>query len=220
MIALLTYPTTRPALRAGSSGVHGHGRAPTFPALSDGPRVMKQIKIDLAGPFEEIVAKLLSIPPTDGFVDGRNTVGSELSSEMAEVLRSLCEAACGRQVATQIGLVQIAPPVAAFLKDAPFYVETHADLLLQALARLYAGSRPRTSIRPREIARKINNPKAEFQASRSFARTMSAPAPRFAKIFEKPDRTETSSARRARRSKSTSSRLGGNRRTVNGSNRG
>lgn len=131
---------------------------------------MKQIKIDLAGPFEEIVAKLLSIPPTDGFVNDKDTFDSELSSEMAEVLRSLYEAARGRQVATQIGLVQIAPPVAAFLKDAPFYVENQADFLLQALARLCTGSCPRTSIRPREIAREINNPKAEFQTNGSFSR--------------------------------------------------
>ena len=108
---------------------------------------MKQIKIDLAGPFEKIAAKLRSIPPTDGFVDGKDIVDSELSSEMAEVLRSLYEAARGRQVATQIGLVQIAPPVAAFLKDTPFYVETQADFRLQALARLCTGSCPRTSIR-------------------------------------------------------------------------
>jgi hypothetical protein len=131
---------------------------------------MKQIKIDLTESFENIVAKLRSIPPTDIFVDDKDAVDSELSSEMAEVLRSLVEAARGRQVATQIGLVQIAPPVAAFLKDAPFYVETQADFLLQALARLCAGSCPRTSIRPREIAREINNPRAEFQANRSSRR--------------------------------------------------
>lgn len=101
---------------------------------------MKQIKIDLAGSFEDIVAKLRSIPPTDILIDSEDAVASEPSSEVAEVLRSLYEAARGRQIATQIGLVQIAPPVAAFLKDAPFYVETQADFLLQALARLYAGS--------------------------------------------------------------------------------
>ena len=141
-----------------------------MPALSAEPHIMKQIKIDLAGSFEDIVAKLRSLPPTDSFIDRKDTVASEPSSEVAEVLRSLYEAARGRQVATQIGLVQIAPPIAAFLKDAPFYVETQADFLLQALARLYAGSCFQDLIRLRAIETEIDHLKVDFQATRSSRR--------------------------------------------------
>lgn len=101
---------------------------------------MKQVKIDLTGPYVEIVAKLRAIPPTDNFIDRKDPVDSELSSDVAEVLRRLYEAARGRQIATRLGLISRARPVAAFLKDAPFYVETQVDFLLQALARLCAGS--------------------------------------------------------------------------------
>lgn len=132
---------------------------------------MKQVKIDLAEPFEEIVAKMRSIPPTDNFIDGKNTVAFELSSEMAEVLRSLYEAARGRQLATQIGSVPVGPPpIAPFLKDASFKVASQADFLLQALAKLYSGSCSGSGIRWRGINGEINNPRAEFQANRSFRR--------------------------------------------------
>lgn len=131
---------------------------------------MKQVKIDLAGPFEEIVAKLCSIPSANRLIGGKDAVASELSSDMAEALRSLYEAARGRKVATQIGLISIAPPLAAFLKDAPFYVETQTDFLLQALARLCTGSAPRAHIRPGAITREAADPKVEFQANRSSRR--------------------------------------------------
>ncbi len=131
---------------------------------------MKQVKIDLAGPIEEIVAKLCSIPSANKLSGGKDAVASELSPDVAEVLRSLYEAARGREVATQLGLISIAPPLAAFLKDAPFYVETQTDFLLQALARLCAGSALRANIRPRAIAREAADPKPEFQTNRSSRR--------------------------------------------------
>ncbi len=102
---------------------------------------MKRETIDLAGPFEEIVAKLSSVPPTGNFVGRNGTATFELSPEVQEVLRHLYEAARGRQFATVIGLIPVgAPALAPFLKDAPFEVESQSDFLLQALARLYSGS--------------------------------------------------------------------------------
>ena len=130
---------------------------------------MKQAKIDLARPFEEIAASLRSIPATDNFIDRNDTV-CEPSSEVEEVLRSIYEAANGRTVATQIGLIPIAPPTAAFLKDAPFFVETQADFLLQALARLYSESCRETGIRPRQIEREITNRKTESRRPSSLGR--------------------------------------------------
>lgn len=101
---------------------------------------MKQVTIDLAGPFEEIVANLSTLPPTDNLIGRESTAVFELSPEVQEVLRSLYEAARGRQIATQIGLVPAGPPpIAPFLKEAPFEVVSQADFLLQALARLYRG---------------------------------------------------------------------------------
>lgn len=136
---------------------------------------MKQVKIDLAGPFEEIVGKLCSIPSTHNSIGRKATVASELSADVAEVVRGLYAAARGRQVGTQIGLVPIAPPLASYLKDAPFYVETQTDFLLQALTRLCTGSCPRTNIRPPAIAREVAAPKAEFQANRSSRRPVAEP---------------------------------------------
>lgn len=132
---------------------------------------MKQVKIDLAGPFEEIVAKLCSIPSTRKLNGSKDAVASELSADMAEVLRSLYEAARGRQVATQIGFISITPPLAAFLKDAPFYVETQADFLLQALTRLCIGSAPPADFHSHAIAREDS--KEEFRTSR-FSRPWAA----------------------------------------------
>ncbi|MGH7936679.1 MAG: hypothetical protein ACREF8_06690 [Chthoniobacterales bacterium] len=102
---------------------------------------MNRVTIDLAASFEEIVANLSSVPPTDNFVGRNGTAVFELSPEVREVLRHLYEAARGRQFATVIGLIPVgAPALAPFLKDAPFEVESQSDFLLQALARLYSGS--------------------------------------------------------------------------------
>jgi len=129
---------------------------------------MKQVKIDLARPFEEIAPRLQSIPPKDNSI--RNGTVCEPSSEVEEVLRRIYEAANGRTVATQIGLITIAPPTAAFLKDAPFFVETQADFLLQALARLYSGASRETGIQPPEIEQEPTDRKAEFRRPSSLGR--------------------------------------------------
>ena len=129
---------------------------------------MKRVTIDLAGPFEGIVAKLCSIPSTNKLNGRKETVASELSCDVAEVLQSIYEAARGREVAMQIGLISITPPIVPFLKDAPFYVETQTDFLLQVLARLCTSPAPRANIPPHAIAR--DDSKAEFQTSRSSLR--------------------------------------------------
>lgn len=132
---------------------------------------MKQVTIDLAGPFEELVANLRSVPPTDNLNGSKDSVALELSPEVQEVVRKIYEAARGRQFATLIGLVPAGPmPIAPFLKDAPFQVESQADFLLQALARLYVGNCSRTKRPAREIDREIKNPRAEFQTNGSSSR--------------------------------------------------
>ena len=132
---------------------------------------MKQVTIDLAGPFEEIVANLRSLPPTDSLNGSTDAVVSELSPEVQEVTRSIYEAARGRQFATVIGLVPAGPlPIAPFLKDAPFQVQSQADFLLQALARLYVGSCSRTKSPAREVDREIRNPRSAFRTNGSFRR--------------------------------------------------
>jgi hypothetical protein len=116
------------------------------------PRFVKRIRIDLAESFERILEALLSLPTTDNAIYSERVAPSHpgesfhQDSEVEEVLRGIYEAANGRQVATQIGLIPIAPPVAAFLKDTPFVVETQVDFLLQALARLFSGRSPKASI--------------------------------------------------------------------------
>ena len=116
------------------------------------PGFVKRVRIDLAEPFETILEALLSLPTTDNAIYSEKAAASHSGepfhqdSEVEEVLRGIYEAANGRQVATQIGLIPIAPPVAAFLKDAPFFVETQLDFLLQALARLFSGAFPKARI--------------------------------------------------------------------------
>lgn len=136
---------------------------------------MKRIKIDLAEPFEKIRELLLSLPALDNAIYFESPAASHpresfhQGSEVEEVLREIYEAANGRQVATQIGFIPIAPAVAAFLKDAPFFVETQADFLLQALARLYSGPCSEAGIASREIEREIPAPVIEFPLDRSFS---------------------------------------------------
>lgn len=130
---------------------------------------MKKATIDLAGPFEEIVANLSTLPPTDNLTRHEGAAVFELSPEVQEVLRSLYEAARGRQFATVIGLVPVGPPpIAPFLKDAPFEVVSQADFLLQALARLYRGydfeEKPPTRKSEKHI--KDSHPKAPRFSSR------------------------------------------------------
>lgn len=129
---------------------------------------MKQVTIDLAGPFEDVIASLRSVPPTDDLNRQRSNAEWELSSEIQEVARSIYEAARGRQFATLTGLVPAGPPpIAPFLKDAPFRVVSQADFLLQALARLYCGSWSKTDRPARAIRRSIQNPRVELQTNES-----------------------------------------------------
>jgi hypothetical protein len=97
---------------------------------------MRRIEIHLSDPFEEILASLLTLPITpieiDKFRfaaagDSKLCKSANWDAEVKEILRSLYEAAHGRQVETQIGFVTIAPPVADFLKEAPYYVTTQYE---------------------------------------------------------------------------------------------
>ena len=113
---------------------------------------MKQTEIHLSGPFEEVLASLLTLPSThtetddvsfSGAADSVLGESAKCDAEVKEALRSVYEAAHGRQVETQIGFVAIAPPVADFLKEAPYYVTTQYEFFLEAFTRLLAGASPR-----------------------------------------------------------------------------
>ena len=110
---------------------------------------MKLIKIDLSQPFEHVLARVLEAP-ANAKVTNQSCTETRLKlafpkdddleltrrREVKKVLRSLYEAAHGRQVETSIGLIPIAPPIAAFLKEKPFYITTQIDFLLAALTRI------------------------------------------------------------------------------------
>jgi len=93
---------------------------------------MKKIQIHLSQPFEEILATVLSLPHSH--TPTRHA--SHEDAELKQVIRGLYEAANGRQVETALGLVPIAPPVAPFLKEAPFDVATQLDFLVEAMSRV------------------------------------------------------------------------------------
>ena len=105
---------------------------------------MRRTEISLSEPFPEVLASLLALPSThttDGLrFTGATGAGKNRSgdAEVEETLRSLYEAAHGRQVETQIGSVAIAPPLAGFLKEAPFYVATQYEFFLEAFTRILA----------------------------------------------------------------------------------
>lgn len=92
---------------------------------------MKKVRIHLSRPFEETLAAVLSLPKVspEDYAD---------ADELKQLVRGLHEAANGRQVETPFGLVPIAPPVAPFLKEAPFEVETQLDFLVEAMSRVIA----------------------------------------------------------------------------------
>ena len=92
-------------------------------------------RINLAEPFEKISVALSSLPLTDSSLSPQPKEAFK-QTKVRHVLREIYEAANGRQVATTIGLVAIAPPIAPYLKDKPFCVNTQADFLSQALARI------------------------------------------------------------------------------------
>ena len=86
---------------------------------------MKPAKIHLSDPFGQVLASLLALPSTHAEMNERNLPetadlslrkGATSDAEVKEALRSLYEAAHGRQVETQIGFMEIAPPIAGFLK--------------------------------------------------------------------------------------------------------
>jgi hypothetical protein len=113
---------------------------------------MRRTEIHLSEPFEEVLASVLTLPNTLAETDEvrfARTADSELrksakcDAKVKEALRSLYETAHGRQVETQIGFVTIAPPVARFLKDAPYYVTTRYEFFLEAFTRVLAGASPR-----------------------------------------------------------------------------
>src|SRR3982751_2874632 len=99
-------------------------------------------RINLAEPFEKISVALWSLPLTDSSLSTRRK-GALKQQKGTPLLREIYEAANGRQVATTIGLVAIAPPIAPYLKDKPFCVNTQADFFSQALARIADGIRKR-----------------------------------------------------------------------------
>jgi len=94
---------------------------------------MKKTSIHLSQPFEEILATVLSLPRAHDEVFDN---APDRERELKHMLRGLYEAANGRQVETVIGFVPVAPPVAPFLKEAPFEVETQLDFLLEAMSRV------------------------------------------------------------------------------------
>ena len=114
---------------------------------------MRPTEIHLSEPFEEVLASLLTLASTHAETDELHvphTTDSVLrksakcDAEVKAAFRSLYEAANGRQVETQIGFIAIAPPVASFLKDKPYYVATQYEFFLEAFTRILAGgSRPR-----------------------------------------------------------------------------
>ena len=114
---------------------------------------MKQVEINLGVTFAEVLATVLALQSTErkakeirspGASDSGLPQNGHYDAEVIEAVRSLYEAANGRQVETQIGFIAIAPPVAGFLKDTPYYVATQCEFFVEALARiLIAASPPR-----------------------------------------------------------------------------
>jgi hypothetical protein len=101
------------------------------------PKQIRNIEIDLAEPFEKILATVLSLPTGCGDV-----ITDRLRNEehISQVVRELYEAANGRHVETGIGLIRVAPPAYAFLQAEPFTATTQINFLIEAAARLIAGS--------------------------------------------------------------------------------
>jgi hypothetical protein len=94
---------------------------------------MKEIEIDLAQPFEKVFAAVLALP--NGSLAGAQDDGTG-EQELKQALRGLYEAANGRQVETEIGLIAIAPPIAPFLKAVPLRAATLKDFMVAAAAQI------------------------------------------------------------------------------------
>jgi hypothetical protein len=110
---------------------------------------MRQVAIHLSEPFEQILTSLRTLPSTAAETGDARFAGgggggavvrdrSRCDAEVKEALRSLYEAANGRQVETQIGLIAIAPPIAGFLKEEPYYAGTQYEFFLEAFTRILA----------------------------------------------------------------------------------
>ena len=112
---------------------------------------MKRIEINLAGTFADVLATLLSLPSKrtgageirwPRVLDSVVRENGNCDAEVKEAFRSLYEGANGRQVETQVGFIAIAPPVAGFLKDKPYYVATQYEFFVEAFARILVGGSP------------------------------------------------------------------------------
>jgi hypothetical protein len=110
---------------------------------------VKRIEINLAGTFADVLATLLALPSNGTeaeeirwprVVDSVVRENGNCDAEVKEAFRSLYEQANGRQVETQVGFIAIAPPVASFLKDKPYYVATQYEFFLEALRRIISGA--------------------------------------------------------------------------------
>jgi len=114
---------------------------------------VKRIEINLAKTFPDVLATLLGLPSTateaqemrlPGSADSARRGNGKCDAQVTEAFRSLYEAANGRPVETRLGFIAIAPPVAGFLKNQPYYVATQYEFFLEAFARILAeGSPPR-----------------------------------------------------------------------------
>jgi hypothetical protein len=142
---------------------------------------MKQIEIHLSEPFEEVLATLFTLPSTLAEIgevrfpeadDSKLRKSAKCVAEVEEALRSLYEAAHGRQVETPIGFLPIAPPVAGFLKKKPYYVATQHEFFLEALTRILVGDSPRKRQTNRSCTRgsKRNTSRGGINGHRSHTR--------------------------------------------------
>lgn len=113
---------------------------------------MKQTQIQLSERFEDFLASVLRLPRTLAEIDQLRFSGAADSilresagcdAEVKEALRSLYEAAHGRQVKTPNGFLPIAPPVAGFLKKKPYYVATQHEFFLEEFTRILIGDSAR-----------------------------------------------------------------------------
>lgn len=94
---------------------------------------MKEIEIDLSQPFEKVLEAVLALPNRSPNRASDDCAGE---NELRQAVRCLYEAANGRQIETEIGLIAIAPPVAPFLKARPFRAATLKDFLVAAAAQI------------------------------------------------------------------------------------
>ncbi len=113
-------------------------------------------KINLAEPFETLWTTISCLPLTQDPISQR-TRETFKETNVQQLLREIYQAANGRQVATTIGLVAVAPPIATHLKDEPFFVETQADFFFQAMCRLAEHTRKRARCLPSKPALSSTN---------------------------------------------------------------